>query len=569
MLTFDGKEFRNLEDQVGYLTAAFQSGKLIDELGIKVLGVFPTIAEAKKSLPGPYEFGDAFSIGTVAPYSLYIYTRNLYDFFNFGPFPAPGPQGLKGDKGDKGDKGERGERGPQGRQGFQGMQGPQGLIGPRGINGRDGAQGPKGDYGPSFNVRGILESSGQLPTPTEAMQDAGDAYVIPNTEGTKEVWIIRGPDDSGAYVWFALGPAGVQGPQGPQGKPGIGIAALKSTTRVPDVVTYDTTNGITIEGTETARYNDHENHQSDYTDHIPLTPGDGILMDADVGGNMVHAKINQENVFNTIGITDIVFKHRVPAIQSGHNTLNNYFIKISDRDTAQYELVTYFPATTGKTKPAANGVLITNDPSEPYHAANKKWSEDTFVEKDKRKGLGLDTAYVRQDGTGNVIQIFIRTNGTPAPDSWVNTIAGYTSRATLLAADPTEAQDLVTLNYFNNNVPTTFKTLFGNQSIKGIGNIDLYQHSVTITLKNASTPEEVSEANLLIYSSKNLPIDSLTDLKTILGNSFKVPATGIHQNVFNVISVTANGLNVVQSSGAALVPFAAYSTTFTDVVTTI
>ena len=126
MLTFDGKEFRNLEDQVGYLTAAFQTGKLIDELGIRVLGVFPTIAEAKTALPGPYEYGDAFSIGTVAPYSLYIYTRNIMDFFNFGPFPAPGPQGLKGDKGDKGDKGERGERGPQGRQGMQGMRGAEG-----------------------------------------------------------------------------------------------------------------------------------------------------------------------------------------------------------------------------------------------------------------------------------------------------------------------------------------------------------------------------------------------------------------------------------------------------------
>lgn len=567
MLTFDGKEFRNLEDQVGYLTAAFQSGKLIDELGIKVLGVFPTIAEAKKSLPGPYEFGDAFSIGTVAPYSLYIYTRNIYDFFNFGPFPAPGPTGPKGDKGDKGDKGERGERGPQGRQGFQGMQGPKGDLGPRGINGRDGAQGPKGDYGPSFNVRGILESSGQLPTPTEAMQDAGDAYVIPNAEGTKEVWIIRGPDN-GSYVWFDLGPAGVQGPQGPQGKPGIGIAALNATTRVPDVVTYDTTNGITIEGTETARYNDHETHQSDYTDHIPLTPGDGILMDADLGGSMAYVKINTENVFNTIGITDIIFKHRVPVLQSGHNTLNGYFLNVDDGSATEKDLVTYRTIAEGTAKPSGNGYLITNTPTQAYHAVNKCYADNNLVAQDHRKNLGANTAYIRKDNDGLTASCFIRTHGTPGAN-WNGELAGYTTRGTIITADPTEAQDLVTLNYFNNNVPTTFKTLFGNQSIKGTGNIDLYQHSVTITLKNPSTSEEVSEANLLIYSSKNLPIDSLTDLKTILGNSFKVPATGVHQNVFTVISVTANGLNAVQSSGAALVSFAAYSTTFTDVVTTI
>lgn len=534
-----------------------------------MLGVFPTIKDAKTALPGPYEYGDAFSIGTVAPYSLYIYTRNIMDFFNFGPFPAPGPQGEKGEKGDKGDKGERGEQGIQGRQGFQGMRGPTGATGPRGINGRDGAQGPKGDYGPSFNVRAILESTGQLPTPTEAMQDAGDAYVIPNTEGTKEVWIIRGPDSNGAYVWFDLGPSGVQGPQGPQGEPGIGIAALNSTTKTPDVVTYDTTNGITIEGTETATYNDHEKHQSDYTDHIPLKPGDGIIMDAEAAGDTVNVKIDPENVFNSISITNVIYKHRVPALQSGHNTLDGYFVNVNDGDATEKELVTYRPATEGKAKPSGTGVLLTNTPTQAYHAVNKRYADGKFVEIDRRKGLGLDTAYVRQDGTGNVIQIFIRTNGTPAPESWGNTIAGYTERATLLAADPTEAQDLVTLNYFNNNVPINFKTLFGNQSIKGTGNIDLYQHSITITLKKADTAEEVSEADLLIYSSKNLPIDSLTDLKTILGNSFKVPATGVYNSIFNVISVTANGINTIQSSGVQLIPFAAYSTVITDVVTTI
>lgn len=567
MLTIDGREFRNLEDQVGYLTAAFQSGKLIDELGIRVLGVFPTIKDAKAALPGPYEYGDAFSIGTVAPYSLYIYTRNIKDFFNFGPFPAPGPQGEKGEKGDKGDKGDRGEQGIQGRQGFQGMRGPQGERGLRGFNGKDGAQGPKGDYGPSFNVRGILESSRQLPTPTEAMQDAGDAYVIPNTEGTKEVWIIRGPDN-GSYVWFDLGPAGVQGAQGPTGPAGAGIDTLTATTRVPDVVTYDTTNGITIEGTETATYNN-QTHQSDYTDHIPLKPGNGILMDAEAAGDTVIVKIDPENIFNSIGITNIVFKHRVPALQSGHNTLDGYFVNVNDGDATEKEIVTYRPATEGKAKPSGTGVLLTNTPTQAYHAVNKRYADGKFVEIDRRKGLGLDTAYVRQDGTGNVIQIFIRTNGTPTPESWQNTIAGYTSRATLLAADPTEAQDLVTLNYFNNNVPINFKTLFGNQSIKGTGNIDLYQHSITITLKKADTAEEVSEADLLIYSSKNLPIDSLTDLKTILGNSFKVPATGVYNSIFNVISVTANGINAIQSSGVQLIPFAAYSTVITDVVTTI
>lgn len=96
MLKFGNKEFRNLEEQVGYLTAAFNSGKLIDELGIKVLGVFPDLATAKATIGPPYEYGDAFEIGGTKPYNLYIYTRDIEDFFDFGPFPAPGPQGKLG-----------------------------------------------------------------------------------------------------------------------------------------------------------------------------------------------------------------------------------------------------------------------------------------------------------------------------------------------------------------------------------------------------------------------------------------------------------------------------------------
>ena len=259
---------------------------------------------------------------------------------------------------------------------------------------------------------------------------------------------------------------------------------------------------------------------------------------------------------------------KVPVIRSGEAGFFNRFKPIDSGNLINWQLVETLPATYGNKKPDGDAIMTSNMPTQPYHVAIKKYVDEGFVALDKSTGTGTDSAYVRSDADGRTLQRKLRYKGTPEA-SWIADIAAYTSRATLFAADPTEAQDLVTLNYFNNNVPTTFKTLFGNQSIKGTGNIDLYQHSVTIVLKNSSTAAEVSEANLLIYSSKNLPIDSLTDLKTILGNSFKVPATGVHQNVFNVISVTSNGLNTIQSSGAVLVPFADYSTSFTDVVTTI
>lgn len=65
------------------------------------------------------------------------------------------------------------------------------------------------------------------------------------------------------------------------------------------------------------------------------------------------------------------------------------------------------------------------------------------------------------------------------------------------------------------------KTLFGNQSIVGSGNIDLYQHHIL-----CSTPNEGIKVLITVISSKNLKVDSLTDLKTLLGNTFECPCTG-------------------------------------------
>lgn len=68
----------------------------------------------------------------------------------------------------------------------------------------------------------------------------------------------------------------------------------------------------------------------------------------------------------------------------------------------------------------------------------------------------------------------------------------------------------------------TLKTLFGNQSIfteDGTGNIDLYKHHLTV---NGYGYDFYGD----FYSSKSLQCDSVTDLKTILGDSFKLQMYG-------------------------------------------
>ena len=128
MLKFGNKEFRNLQEQVlknmRDLANLKASGLVLDEFGIKVVGQessvanMPTVADYKLTNPD-WAYGDAYAIGTEAPYTLYILTRedaNHTDdyWFNIGRFPEPGPQGPKGDTGDTGPQGQTGNPGADG-----------------------------------------------------------------------------------------------------------------------------------------------------------------------------------------------------------------------------------------------------------------------------------------------------------------------------------------------------------------------------------------------------------------------------------------------------------------------
>lgn len=105
------------------------------------------------------------------------------------------------------------------------------------------------------------------------------------------------------------------------------------------------------------------------------------------------------------------------------------------------------------------------------------------------------------------------------------------------------------------------KTLFGNQSIAGAGNIDLYRHDV---LYNAQTSDgtALKGSNLFeIISSNNLRIDSLQDLTTVLkpASSAAYPLGGVD--------------NILQYKGGlwqAIINGKSYNITrLTDTVTTI
>ena len=236
MLTRDGKQYRNLEEQVlknkSDIEFMLEQEGVLNEFGIKVVGEGKTIGDLPDASTYQGEYGDAYAIGESSPYTLYIWTRangthpSAY-WFNIGQFPLAGPQGPKGGDGAPGAQGPTGATGPQGPQGptgATGAQGPQGPQGPQGIQGPQGPQGAKGDAGEPFKIAGKLTSTSLLPDPSTV--DRNTAYLIPDASepGTYDMYVITGTDtimwDNAGHVQSIEGPQGPQGAQGPTGATG-------------------------------------------------------------------------------------------------------------------------------------------------------------------------------------------------------------------------------------------------------------------------------------------------------------------------------------------------------------
>ena len=110
------------------------------------------------------------------------------------------------------------------------------------------------------------------------------------------------------------------------------------------------------------------------------------------------------------------------------------------------------------------------------------------------------------------------------------------------------------------------KTLFG-KSIFGSGKIDLYQHNICFT---STDQDKMVKIRFIVISSKNVIVDSLADLKTLLGNTFTYPVNGGTGDNKSVYEITETGYK------AGATPYVLYDTvtaypagTWTDTVTTV
>ena len=289
-ITYNGMTFRNLQEQVYYLS------DLIGDATDIVKNVTGKVSAAS-ALPDykSQVLGTTYAVGTNAPYSYYVATTS--GWLNLGIFPKAGPSGTNGKDGNsifftnlQGDSqtttinlsnlfnpdnltisegnlilmintngtfvfsitnvtgavayvsylttlsGIPGPTGPQGPQGTKGAVGPTGPAGPKGDIGPQGPQGPKGDKGD-------------------------------------------------------IGPTGPTGPTGPKGDPGT--SADVSSIDFPfgqETVGYNTTDGITLVGQ--TRLTDTAGATSDVATDIaiPIFPGQGIDINAKADGTGVEIK---------------------------------------------------------------------------------------------------------------------------------------------------------------------------------------------------------------------------------------------------------------------------------------
>ena len=169
--------------------------------------------------------------------------------------------------------------------------------------------------------------------------------------------------------------------------------------------------------------------------------------------------------------------------------------------------------------------LVPDSPTDTV-LLNKKYVDDNYVKKDT--SMAAVQVY-GHNAKGNPQMFYIST-----PNANPNWLCMYqpatlgakepTDSGRLITQDPTQPYQAANKHYVDNAVTNAvigdlvFKTLFSNhQSIVGQGNIDLYKHHVAITV-NYIGADYVFYTD--IYSSMNFAIDSLTNLKTYLGNDF-------------------------------------------------
>ena len=335
-ITIDNKTYRNLQEQVLYLT------KVVSE-GTDIVKTIQGQVSGANDLPSPTSLanGTTYAVGTKAPFEYYVTINGKW--VDIGQYPYPGPAGEDGENGNSifisnqkgltehstqidsttlynplnlpitagtliigGDSTPMvfsvttkvgtvltvayryilgGTPGPQGPQGPVGPKGDTGPIGPKGDQGIAGPIGPQGPKGPK-----------------------GDT-----------------------------GPTGPQGPKGPKGDPGSSTTDPITNVDFPHgatTVTYAANNGMSMTGNFQFTRQSGNTETANGDIDIPILPGDHI--------NIVAKPDNTGVVIGTYGLATTSYlngqlskKSKVTASATGTSTNTINYLTI---DNTEYKL---------------------------------------------------------------------------------------------------------------------------------------------------------------------------------------------------------------------------------------
>ena len=102
--------FEQVEQNKRDIQKHYDADRVLEDYGIKIIGSVNTAEELPDPLTYDGAFGDAYTVGTSAPYEFYIFTRPLQGetdnrWFNLGQLAIEGPEGPEGPMGPQGETG--------------------------------------------------------------------------------------------------------------------------------------------------------------------------------------------------------------------------------------------------------------------------------------------------------------------------------------------------------------------------------------------------------------------------------------------------------------------------------
>ena len=422
-------------------------------IGMKVVGQVNTADELPKKADyevWPFNYGDAFAVGTTDPYNYYLWTRafgaHLSDhWFNIGIFPSPST--VPGPKGDTGETGPAPNltigtvtstlsqpqvtiegTSPNYTLNFKLQKGDKGDPGTNGRNGVDGRNGKDGTNAIIYTVKGAVDTVSQLPVATSVSTDT--AYLV--KDGSLLYGIMV---QNGTNIWYNYGPTSV----GPRGPAGVGTTDLTQ-VQFPEgahTITLNDTDGLSIVGTGKFSYGTNDTASPQMTVRVPLKAGAGISMEADANSKFLEIK------------------------NADHTALAGKLDKLAT--TTAYDQV-YAKKYSGQqvmynmsTSAIANSILYRDDngrakvasPADNGDIANKAYVDTADAKKlDKKTTTGY-FAYTHDGTTQSELKISQSNDASTLPQR--------NSAGQISAAAPTSSMHCATKGYVDGKIPHLYE----------------------------------------------------------------------------------------------------------------